>query len=352
MLPIGLSFYTFQAISRTVDSYRGIFDPSRRLIDYAAYHAFFPQLVAGPIERARHLMPQFETVRPIDREMITTGALLFTWGLYKKIVVADNLAPLVSAVFNEPFGHSAGSYLAAVLAFTFQIYCDFSGYSDMARGLARCLGFDLMVNFNLPYFARTPSEFWRRWHISLSSWLRDYLYIPLGGNRGGVSKVNCNLMLTMLLGGLWHGASWTFVVWGGMHGVILVAYRLFDVDGRLGRMEPTTIRGAIRHVAAWLVLMPLVILAWIFFRARSFGDAWTVLAGCFGTSGLEFEVFRPLLFYVAPLIVVETYQRFSDNVEFMTRGPFFVRYSMAMSVVLATVVLSASGGHQFIYFDF
>ena len=261
VLPVGLSFYTFQAISRTVDSYRGIFDPSRRLIDYAAYHAFFPQLVAGPIERARHLMPQFETVRPIDREMITTGALLFTWGLYKKVAIADNLAPLVNAVFNEPAGHTTGAYLAAVLGFTFQIYCDFSGYSDMARGLARCLGFDLMANFNLPYFARTPSEFWRRWHISLSSWLRDYLYIPLGGNRGSALRVNYNLMLTMLLGGLWHGASWTFVVWGGIHGAILVVYRRFNVDARLGRADPKTIHGAIRHVAAWLVLMPLVILA-------------------------------------------------------------------------------------------
>src|SRR5262245_18230024 len=184
VLPVGLSFYTFQAISRTIHSYRSIFDPSRSLLNYAAYHAFFPQLVAGPIERARHLMPQFETVRPIDREMITTGTLLFVWGLYKKVVIADNIAPMANAVFSAPSGHTTGEYLVAVLAFTFQIYCDFSGYSDMARGLARCLGFDLIDNFNLPYFARTPSEFWRRWHISLSSWLRDYRYIRLGGDRG------------------------------------------------------------------------------------------------------------------------------------------------------------------------
>jgi D-alanyl-lipoteichoic acid acyltransferase DltB (MBOAT superfamily) len=352
VLPVGLSFYTFQAISRTVDSYRGVFDPSRNLVNYAAFHAFFPQLVAGPIERARHLMPQFETVLPINRDMITTGALLFTWGLYKKVVIADNLAPIANSVFTAPAGHTAGAYLTALLAFTFQIYCDFSGYSDMARGLARCLGFDLMVNFDLPYFARTPSEFWRRWHISLSSWLRDYLYIPLGGNRGSPSRVNGNLMLTMLLGGLWHGASWTFVAWGGIHGAILVVYRFFGIDDRLGRTDPRSLHGAICNVAAWLTLMPLVMIAWIFFRARSFGDAWTVLVGCFGGSGLDFDVFRTLLFYVSPLIAVELYQRFSGNVEFMTRGPFLVRYSMALSVVLATVALSASGGHQFIYFDF
>ena len=352
VLPVGLSFYTFQAISRTMDSYRGIFDPSRSLLNYAAYHAFFPQLVAGPIERARHLMPQFETVRPIDREMITTGALLFAWGLYKKIVIADNVAPMANAVFSTPSGHTTGEYVVAVLAFAFQIYCDFSGYSDMARGLARCLGFDLMDNFNQPYFARTPSEFWRRWHISLSSWLRDYLYIPLGGNRGSKARVHSNLMLTMLLGGLWHGASWTFIVWGGIHGAILVVYRLFDVDGRLDRNDPATVRGATVHIAAWLVLMVLVMAAWVFFRSRSFGDAGTVLAGCLGISGLKFEVLRPLLFYIAPLIAVEIYQRFSGNMEFMARGPFLVRYSAAMSIVLAIVVLGASSGQQFIYFDF
>jgi D-alanyl-lipoteichoic acid acyltransferase DltB (MBOAT superfamily) len=297
-------------------------------------------------------MPQFETVRPIDREMITTGALLFVWGLYKKVVIADNIAPMANAVFSAPSGHTTGEYLVAVLAFTFQIYCDFSGYSDMARGLARCLGFDLIDNFNLPYFARTPSEFWRRWHISLSSWLRDYLYIPLGGNRGSKARVHYNLMLTMLLGVLWHGASWTFIVWGGIHGAILVVYRLFDVDRRLDRTDPATVRGATVHVAAWLVLMVLVMAAWVFFRSRSFGDAWTVLAGCFGFSGLEFGVFRPLLFYIVPLIAVEIYQRFSGNMEFMARGPFLVRYSAAMSVVLAIVVLAASSGQQFIYFDF
>jgi alginate O-acetyltransferase complex protein AlgI len=352
VLPVGLSFYTFQAISRTVDSYRGVFDPSRRILDYAAYHAFFPQLVAGPIERARHLMPQFETVRPIDREMITTGALLFAWGLYKKVVIADNVAPLANAVFQAPLGHTTGEYLVAVMAFTFQIYCDFSGYSDMARGLARCLGFDLVVNFNQPYFARTPSEFWRRWHISLSSWLRDYLYIPLGGNRGSAAKVNSNLMLTMLLGGLWHGASWTFIAWGGIHGTILVVYRVLDIDGRLNRADPTTVRGATIHVAAWLVLMLLVMAAWIFFRAHSFVDAWTILTGCLVMSGFDFEVVRPLLFYILPLIIVEIYQRFTGNIEFMARGPFLLRYSAAMSIVLAVFVLGAGGGRQFIYFDF
>ena len=189
ILPVGLSFYTFQAISRTIDSYRGKFQPRRSLVNYAAYHAFFPQLVAGPIERAGHLMPQFEAVRPLNRELLTSGALLFVWGLYMKMVVADNLAPFGRrCVFRARLGRRPRRPSAGVLAFTLQIYCDFCGYSNMARGLARCLGFDLMVNFNLPYFARTPAEFWQRWHISLSSWLRDYLYIPLGGNRYGTAR--------------------------------------------------------------------------------------------------------------------------------------------------------------------
>ena len=231
ILPVGLSFYTFQAISRTIDSYQRRYEPQYSIVNYAAFHAFFPQLVAGPIERAGHLMPQFETVRPFDRQTSSlTGALLFAWGLYQKIVIADNVAPIANAVFNSPAHHTAGATLAAVLAFTVQIYCDFCGYSNMARGLARCLGFDLMINFNQPYFARSPSEFWQRWHISLSRWLRDYLYIPLGGNRGGRLKMYRNLMITMLLGGLWHGASWTFVAWGAFHGAIQVLYRALRID--------------------------------------------------------------------------------------------------------------------------
>jgi alginate O-acetyltransferase complex protein AlgI len=352
ILPVGLSFYTFQAISRTVDCYRGKFDPSYSIINYAAYHAFFPQLVAGPIERAAHLMPQFETVLPITRELLKTGALLFVWGLYQKIVIADNLAPLANAIFIDPGGKSAAATLMGVIAFSFQIYCDFCGYSNMARGLARCLGFDLMVNFNLPYFSRTPSEFWQRWHISLSGWLRDYLYIPLGGNRRGTAALYNNLMVTMLLGGLWHGAGWTFVVWGGFHGAIQVVFRALKVDSLIKQFRFGTPAGFLVHVISWFATMCLVAIGWVFFRARSFTDAATVLQKLIGTTGYEYSTFRPLLIYVLPLILVEIFQRVSNQIESFTAGPFLIRYSVVLFVTFSLLTLAAPGGQAFIYFDF
>ena len=352
ILPVGLSFYTFQAISRTVDCYRGKFDPAYSIINYAAYHAFFPQLVAGPIERAAHLMPQFETVRPITSDMLRTGALLFAWGLYQKIVIADNLAPLADAIFNEPGGKTAAATLAGILAFSFQIYCDFCGYSNMARGLARCMGFDLMVNFNLPYFSRSPSEFWQRWHISLSSWLRDYLYIALGGNRNGNIAMYKNLLLTMLLGGLWHGAGWTFVAWGGFHGAIQVIYRALRVDALINRVRCTTTAGIFIHGMCWFVTMNLIAVGWVFFRARSFTDAATILQNLFGTVGYEYDIFRPLVIYVLPLILVEIYQRARNQLEILTVGPFFIRYSALLFVMFSILTLAAPGGQAFIYFDF
>jgi alginate O-acetyltransferase complex protein AlgI len=352
ILPVGLSFYTFQAISRTMDSYRRIYEPQRSILNYAAFHAFFPQLVAGPIERAGHLMPQFETVRSLDWRMFGSGALLFAWGLYMKIVIADNVSPIANVVFNAPGQKSAGDTLAAILAFTVQIYCDFAGYSHMARGLARCLGFDLMINFNQPYFARTPSEFWQRWHISLSRWLRDYLYIPLGGNRGGRLRLYRNLMVTMLLGGLWHGASWTFVAWGGLHGAIQVVYRALKIDAWVEGARFATLRGAALQIAAWAATMALICFGWVLFRAHTFADALTVLTNLGAPGGWGSQAFLPLLDYTAPLIAVEIYQRASGRLEFFTVGPFLVRYTAAMTLMLALIACSAPGGQEFIYFDF
>jgi alginate O-acetyltransferase complex protein AlgI len=352
ILPVGLSFYTFQAISRTIDSYQRRYEPQTSIVNYGAFHAFFPQLVAGPIERAGHLMPQFETVRPLESRLIVSGALLFAWGLYQKIVIADNVAPIADAVFGAPGGQTAAATLAGVLAFTLQIYCDFCGYSNMARGLARILGFDLMMNFNLPYFARTPSEFWQRWHISLSRWLRDYLYISLGGNRGGRLKMYRNLMITMLLGGLWHGASWTFVAWGGFHGAIQVAYRALKVDALVEHSKFSSLGGFAVQMGSWLVTMILVCIGWILFRAHTFGDAVTVLANLFATSGYSDGDFSTLLGYALPLILVEVFQRASGKLEFLTLGPFLLRYTMGVVLVLTLFAFGARGSHEFIYFDF
>ena len=224
ILPVGISFYTFQSMSYTLDVYRRQIPATRDLLGFLAYVSFFPQLVAGPIERARHLLPQFATERVITATHLREGLWLILWGFFKKVVVADNLAPLVEMVYGGPIA-SGPAIALGTLAFAFQIYGDFSGYSDIARGLARVLGFDLMVNFNHPYLAGSPREFWRRWHISLSTWLRDYLYISLGGNRRGPWRTRLNLMLTMLLGGLWHGAAWHFVWWGAWHGLGLVLTR-------------------------------------------------------------------------------------------------------------------------------
>jgi D-alanyl-lipoteichoic acid acyltransferase DltB (MBOAT superfamily) len=352
ILPVGLSFYTFQAISRTIDSYRGVYEPRYSIINYAAYHAFFPQLVAGPIERAGHLMPQFESVRPLNRDLFTSGALLFVWGLYQKMVIADNVAPVANAVFANPEQQSAGAAVAGVLAFTFQIYCDFCGYSNMARGVARCLGFELVPNFKMPYFSRSPAEFWQRWHVSLSSWLRDYLYIPLGGNRGGPARTYRNLMLTMLLGGLWHGAAWTFVAWGAFHGGIQVVYRALRIDALIARYPFASPVGLPVHLIAWAVTMVLVMIGWVLFRAESFGDAWALLGATMGTEGYSVQTFWPVVAYALPLVLVEIYQRATDRQEVLTVGPLLLRYTAAASVLLTLLVFSAPSSQEFIYFDF
>jgi alginate O-acetyltransferase complex protein AlgI len=352
ILPVGLSFYTFQALSRTIDCYRRRFEPQYSIVNYAAYHAFFPQLVAGPIERAGHLMPQFEMTRPLDAHSFFSGALLFVWGLYQKIVIADNVAPIADMVFSAPAGQTSAATLAALLAFTLQIYCDFCGYSNMARGLARCLGFDLMMNFNLPYFARTPSEFWQRWHISLSSWLRDYLYITLGGNRKGQTRMYANLMVTMLLGGLWHGAAWNFVIWGGWHGAIQVLYRTMRIDRLIERWPCSTPQGFLLHVCAWASTMSLVVIGWVFFVAHTLPDTRAVLTALAGTTGYPNNAFWTLAAYGAPLALVEVYQRSSGQLEVLNVGPFIVRYTAALSVLLTIIAFSARGGREFIYFNF
>jgi D-alanyl-lipoteichoic acid acyltransferase DltB (MBOAT superfamily) len=288
ILPVGISFYTFQAISYTIDVYRRQLPASRDLINFLAYVAFFPQLVAGPIERATHLLPQFDRTLRITRVMIEEGIWLMIWGMFKKVVIADNIDPLVTMVYGKGATLTAATVILGTIAFGIQIYCDFSGYSDIARGTARVLGFDIMVNFNLPYAATSITDFWRRWHISLSTWLRDYLYISLGGNRRGTGRTYLNLLITMLLGGLWHGAAWNFVLWGLWHGVGLVVHRFFSghyarksktfVPGELPALEKGT--GTIRDAGPrplwrwttllpWLATMLFVLYGWLLFRARS-----------------------------------------------------------------------------------
>jgi len=275
ILPVGISFYTFQTMSYTIDIYRRRMEPTRDFLAFALYVSFFPQLVAGPIERASRLLPQLLEPRVVTPAMFRSGSLLILIGLFRKIGIADAVAPMVDKTFFAPEALSSPELLAGLYLFSLQIYCDFAGYSDIARGCARLLGVELMENFNQPYLATNISDFWRRWHISLSTWLRDYLYIPLGGNRYGEVKTYRNLMLTMLLGGLWHGAAWTFVVWGGLHGLYLAARRYW-----VGEKPPSRFTDA-KTIGEWsgalvklFFTLHLVVFAWLFFRAPDFSNAW------------------------------------------------------------------------------
>ena len=256
ILPVGISFYTFQTMSYTIDIYKGRMKPTKDAFQFFAFVAFFPQLVAGPIERARRFLPQFGQNQQFDAAKATSGLRLMLWGFFKKIVIADNLAVFVDHIFDHPEGFSAYGILLGGILFAFQIYCDFSGYSDIAIGLGKTMGFDLVRNFDKPYLSKSFSEFWRRWHISLSTWFRDYVYIPLGGNRLSGSRTNINLLVTFVLSGLWHGANFTFLIWGFLHGIMLI------LEKRLGTLK---------HGASLFIFLISAIL-WIPFRATSFSN--------------------------------------------------------------------------------
>jgi alginate O-acetyltransferase complex protein AlgI len=277
ILPIGISFYTFEAINYTVDVYRGRVKAERNLLHFMLFITFFPHLVAGPIVRARDFLPQIRRSKRWSWARMELGAQYLLLGLFKKLAIADHLALFSDPVFADPTKYGTGATWLATLAYALQIYCDFSGYSDMALGAAHMLGYKLVQNFNLPYLAANVAEFWHRWHISLSTWLRDYLYIPLGGSRGGKWRVGRNLMITMVLGGLWHGASWTFVFWGFLHGLLLIAHRTFrdfcQPRPRLAAALEGVPGTALRRAATFLC----VALCWVFFRATTFGTALEML---------------------------------------------------------------------------
>ncbi len=273
ILPVGISFYTFQALSYVIDAHRGKVEVENDFIKLALYLSFFPQLVAGPIVKANEFLPQLKEERKVTSENFKTGIQLMAFGLMKKIVLADHLALFVDGVFSAPSAYHWATIILAVLSYSIQIYFDFSGYSDIAIGCAKCLGYDFNKNFNLPYISQNVTEFWRRWHISLSTWLKEYLYIPLGGNRKGKVRQYINLLTTMLLGGLWHGASWTFVFWGGLNGVALC------VDKVLTREKKE--KSTFGKVVGILTTFIFISFTWIFFRADNFAVAWEVIKGIF-----------------------------------------------------------------------
>ncbi len=354
LLPIGISFYTFVTMSYVIDVYRREIQPTRDLLDFAVFVAYFPHLVAGPILRASRLLVQIDRPRRITAEQMRDGLWLIAWGFFQKVFVADNLAPLVNLVFDPGTHHTGINVLLGTYAFAFQIYGDFAGYSNIARGTSKLMGIELIENFRFPYLVRTPQEFWRNWHISLSTWLRDYLYIPLGGNRGSAGRTRFNLLVTMVLGGLWHGAAWTFVLWGVYHGLLLVAYR---AAGRVAFLRAWTQgAGGVARVTSWAIMFHLTCFGWLLFRARSaqqLGAMTLSLFANFAPGSIQTsELLVPLVMYTTPLLLVHAVQAWYDDVLVVPRLPPLVRYSVYAATFYLTMLFGNFGGAEFIYFQF
>jgi alginate O-acetyltransferase complex protein AlgI len=356
ILPVGISFYTFQTLSYTIDIYRRQIEPVRDPLAFFAFVSFFPQLVAGPIERARNLLPQFTRVRRFDEGMAADGLRQALWGFFKKVVIADNLAPYVDVVFA---GHASADPLTLAVGitfFAFQIYCDFSGYSDIAIGVARLFGFDLMRNFAFPYFSRDIGEFWRRWHISLSTWFRDYVFIPLGGSRAGTGRRIFNIVVTFTVSGLWHGANWTFVFWGLLNGLYYIPLMLRDRHRQhldiaaQGKALPS-----IREAVMIGVTFLQVLVAWILFRSESLGAAWEFFIGLFthgGTNPEGYGQFGWPFALIGILLVVEWVQREKQHGLAIETLPAVVRWSIYYAIVAGCLWAGNASEVPFIYFQF
>ena len=352
ILPVGISFYTFQSISYTVDVYRRKLVPERDPLTFATFVAFFPQLVAGPIVRAVDFLPQMKTLRSLHEIAFRPLLLLFLWGFVKKAVVSDNLAPYVDAFFAQPAAFDVASHWLGVLLYAAQIYCDFSGYSDMAIASAGLLGYRLILNFDHPYIATSPRDFWRRWHISLSTWLRDYLYVPLGGSRAGPVRVAVNLMLTMLLGGLWHGAAWTFVVWGALHGAALVSEHVARASRPWARLEDTG-ETPVPRLIGWALTMLLVLIGWVFFRAPDFITAVLILRGMAAMAATGATALPGLLWiYLAVCFAVHAWAGLRARRAPLLAWPW-PRFAFAYGVLVGIALLFVNTGYRpFIYFQF
>ena len=366
LLPIGLSFHTFQAMSYVIEVYRGGQKAERHFGIYSLYVMFYPQLVAGPIERPQNLLYQFKEKHNFDYKKVTSGLKLMAWGLFKKVVIADRLAVIVDTVFDNPHQYNSISLIVATIFFTFQIFCDFSGYSDMAIGAARVMGFDLMKNFDKPYQSKSIQEFWKRWHISLSTWFKDYLYISLGGNRVSIPRWYLNLFIVFLISGLWHGANWTFVVWGALHGFYLV-FALFTKN--LRKKITQILKLDKFPFLNILATFTLVSFAWIFFRASSLEVAFVIIKKIFsnipellnlnnfkkylletfnlGKIDLIFSFF--LIFFLEAVHWIQTKYNINDILYYK---PSYYRWSIYCGIILTIIFFGVFEDRQFIYFQF
>lgn len=366
ILPVGISFYTFQTLSYTVDIYKGKMKPTNNIVSFFAFVSFFPQLVAGPIERASHLLPQFSKLYSFDYKQVKSGLLLVLWGLFKKMVIADRLAVFVNETFNNVGDYYGFEFVIGTIFFAFQIYCDFSGYSDVAIGIARTMGFDLMKNFDSPYFSKSITEFWRRWHISLSTWFRDYVYIPLGGSRKGKYRTYLNLFLVFFVSGIWHGAAMTFVIWGAIHGIIIVLEkatqefrtRFFSKI----KLHKNTIFG---NIFFTLTTFIIVCFAWIFFRANSLKDSFEIIKKIFvfesgeknfySEIGLDTPNFIAALVFIILMLLFEMAHKRYNMAKKVNNLPLVGRWGFYIISAIVLIIFGIYGSYnqsQFIYFQF
>ncbi|WP_317041670.1 MBOAT family O-acyltransferase [Bizionia sp. APA-3] len=364
ILPVGISFYTFQTLSYTIDIYRKQLKPTKDALSFFTFVAFFPQLVAGPIERASHLLPQFYKTYKFNYYQVKSGLLLVAFGLFKKMVIADRLAILVNQVYNNPTDHGGLDLIIATVFFAFQIYCDFSGYSDIAIGLARTMGFDLMKNFDSPYFSKSITEFWRRWHISLSTWFRDYVYIPLGGSRNGKYRTYLNLFIVFFVSGLWHGAAMTFVIWGAIHGIIIVLEKAFKP--KLHNFLKS-INFNLKSIGSNMLFMTItfftVCFAWVFFRANSFKDAIYIISNSASTKnehsivelGLSQGEIIIAILSIISLIGFDYYHKKQSIFALLNKEGVVFRYSVYLTIIFVILIFGIYGEDsvsEFIYFQF
>lgn len=370
VLPVGISFYTFQALSYTMDVYRGEIVPEKSLGKYALFVSFFPQLVAGPIERSKNLIAQIHEEHHFDFDRMVSGLLLMGWGFFQKLIVADRVAIVVNTVFNDHLNYKGIQIIIAVLFFTIQIYCDFAGYSNIAIGAAEIMGFRLMINFRQPYFSMSIKEFWRRWHISLSTWFKDYLYFPLGGNRRGIVRTYINTMVVFLVSGIWHGANWTFILWGGLHGIYqLIGGATERFRRYLKQKIGVRIDGQFNKFLQISITFLLTSFAWIFFRANTISDAFGIIAnmiigfnyyalfdGSVFKMGLDKVDISISLLAIAILFIGDFMQkRFSVREELKSKNIVF-RWAVSYILIIALVIFGVYGpgydASQFIYFQF
>ena len=362
LLPVGISFYTFQAISYSIDIYNNKINPELNFGIYALYHSFFPQLVAGPIERAGNLLHQFYEEHKFEYKRVVDGLKLMLWGFFKKVVVADRLAIIVNTIYNNVGDYTGIYLLIGTIFFAFQIYCDFSGYSDIAIGSAQIMGFRLMDNFKRPYFSKSIPEFWRRWHISLSSWFRDYVYIPLGGSKISVPRWYFNLFSIFLISGLWHGAKWTFIIWGALHGIYMISSQItkkwresiVDKTG-LGKFP------RIHYAFKIIFVFSLVCFSWIFFRANNVHDAFYIILKIFSNFNLEFSahvlnIGWPTLIIalssIALLEFVHIIQSYISIREFLDSKALYIRWSILVILIISILLFGEFSQTEFIYFQF